>query len=136
MSFPSAVRPPDEVFYARKERYRAMTRVAVRGISIRFIIALFELAGFFAFQSAALLLDALSTFADVASSLLLIVSMKLAERPPDKEHPFGHGRYEPLAGLQLGIFLGLGGLGLFIQQLFTTFHMSERPTLNPLVCIF
>ena len=116
MSFPKPVEIPKEVLSARKARTAAMVRIAIWGMGIRFGIAAFELAGFFVYQSSALLLDALSTFADVASSLLLIVSIKLAERPPDREHPFGHGRYEPVVGLQLGIFLALGGVGLLVQQ--------------------
>jgi cation diffusion facilitator family transporter len=116
MSFPKPVQLPEEVLSARKARSAAMVRIAIWGIGIRFGIAMFELAGFFAYKSSALLLDALSTFADVASSVLLIVSIKLAERPPDQDHPFGHGRYEPLVGLQLGIFLALGGMGLIVQQ--------------------
>lgn len=116
MNFPKPVQVPKEVQQARKERSSAILRVAFWGVIIRFAIAGFELAGYFVYKSSSLLMDSLATFADIAAGIVLIVTIKLAERPPDHEHPFGHGRYEPIVGLQLGIFLLVGGLGLFIQQ--------------------
>jgi cation diffusion facilitator family transporter len=143
MAFPAPLPIPKEVFIARKLRSSAMVRIAVRGIIVRFIIAIIELIGYAYFQSASLLLDSLSTFVDVASSILLIVSIKLAERPPDEDHPFGHGRYEPVVGMQLGIFLVLGGVGMFVHQFLGLFHleqtkvMDSRAWLLPLVaCVF
>ena len=131
MSFPKPIPLPPEVILARKARGKALTRITLLGISVRLFIVCFELGGFFVFNSSALLLDAFSTLADVLSSIFLVISIKLAERPPDEEHPFGHGRYEPLAGLQLGIFMILGGGGLFLQQFRSLFHMQVQEPLDP-----
>src|SRR5947209_3344684 len=116
MAFPEPLLPPIEFYAARKHRSKTLLKITCWGIFVRFLIAIFELLGFAFSGSSVLLIDALSTFADVASSLLLIVSIKLAERPPDREHPFGHGRYEPIVGLQLGIFLSLAGAGMFVYE--------------------
>lgn len=116
MTFPKRIQLSEEILHARKLRTSSMVRIAAIGILVRFIIAAVELAGSVVFESSALLLDALATFADVGSSLLLIISIKLAERPPDREHPFGHGRYEPLVGLQLGIFIIIAGVGMFVHE--------------------
>jgi len=67
------------------------------------------------YKSSALLVDALSTFADVASSLLLIVSIKLAERPLIVNIPWVMDDMSQSSGLQLGIFLALGGVGLLVS---------------------
>ena len=48
--------------------------------------------------SGALLADALNNTTDVVTSLINIISNKLSEKPADKEHPFGHGRYEDMSG--------------------------------------
>jgi len=59
--------------------------------------------------SVALITDAWHTISDSASSLVLIVGTKLANKPPDKEHPYGHGRIELVTALVIGIMLTLIG---------------------------
>jgi len=53
------------------------------------------LAGFFG-NSYALIADAIESTADIFSSFLVLFGLKYASRPPDKNHPYGHGRAEPL----------------------------------------
>lgn len=123
--FPEPIQLPDDVLTARQSRNKQVLRAAGLGISIRTTIILIELIGVYAFGSSALLMDALSSVVDVVSTLFLILCIKLAERPPDKEHPFGHGRYEPLVGLQLGLLLVVIGGGMLFQQ---TFQLSQPVT--------
>lgn len=116
--YPKPLQLPNDVLAARRQRNRHVLRAAGLGIGIRTSIILIELAGVYFFGSSALLMDALSSVVDVVSTLFLVLCVRLAERPPDKEHPFGHGRYEPLVGLQLGLLLVLIGGGMLFQQLF------------------
>lgn len=136
MAFPEPVLLPEEVYNARRERTKALVRIAMIGIAIRLSIVLFELVGYAIYGSMTLLLDSFSTLADVISSLVLVFSIKLAQRPPDKEHPFGHGRYEPIAGLQLGVFLAIAGVGLFTQQLSALLSEPKVPQIDPHVWLF
>src|SRR6478609_8307157 len=53
---------------------------------------------------------------DVLASVLVLVGMTLAAQPPDKDHPYGHGRIEILAGLTVGIILGAGGIGICVRS--------------------
>ncbi|PZP47713.1 MAG: cation-efflux pump [Pseudopedobacter saltans] len=53
------------------------------------------LAGFFG-HSYALIADAIESTADIVSSILVLFGLKYANRPADKNHPYGHGRIEPL----------------------------------------
>lgn len=53
------------------------------------------LAGFFG-NSYALIADAIESTADIFSSILVLVGIKYANKPADKNHPYGHGRIEPL----------------------------------------
>lgn len=119
--FPDPVTLPDSVLKARKERNRQMFRSVIFGTSIRCLIIIAEFIGVALFDSSALLMDALSSSIDVVFSILLLFFIKLAQRPPDSNHPLGHGRYEPLAGVQLGLALVVVGIGMFIQQ---TFHLT------------
>jgi cation diffusion facilitator family transporter len=122
MTFPNPIPLPKTVFEARRARRKAVTKVINIGIAIRLGIVAVELIGFWLFSSHSLLLDSIATLADCISSVILLVSIALASRPPDENHPFGHGRYEPVAGLQLGIFLALAGIGMFVQQFFALIH--------------
>lgn len=55
--------------------------------------------------------------ADVLASLLVLAGLAVAGRPPDAGHPYGHGRYESLAGLVVGMILTAGGAGICWRSL-------------------
>lgn len=122
--FPDPILLPDGVEEARKNRYSALLRSSLQGIAVRGVIAIVELIAALLFGSAALFMDALSTGLDIATSLALIVSFKLAAKPPDTNHPFGHGRFEPLAGFQLGVFLAVLGAVMFF---YNTNEVARQP---------
>lgn len=125
LEYPKKFKPPRTVIHKRKQRRKKLVHSASWGVFVRSMIIIFELLGVWLFASSALLMDALASIVDVVSSLLLIVFIKLADRPPDENHPFGHGRYEPLVGLQLGLLLLVVGVGMLIQQLFQFYEASS-----------
>ena len=57
--------------------------------------------------SLAIVADAWHTISDSISSLVLIVATALSARKPDKKHPFGHGRWEQIAAIFIGIILSI-----------------------------
>lgn len=57
--------------------------------------------------SSALVADAWHTLSDSISSIVVIGAVKLSGQKPDKEHPFGHGRWEHIAALFVGFFLAV-----------------------------
>lgn len=71
--------------------------------SIKFIVGL-------AVGSIAISADAFNNLSDAASSIITIVGFKLADKPADKEHPFGHGRIEYLSALIVAFLVMLVGL--------------------------
>ncbi|MDD2387107.1 MAG: cation diffusion facilitator family transporter [Bacteroidales bacterium] len=79
------------------------------GISIVVNLLLFVLkywAGIVS-GSLSLMADAWHTLSDSLSSIIMIVGTKLSSKKPDKEHPFGHGRWENLAAIFIGILLAI-----------------------------
>lgn len=115
--FPRPIPIPDNVPRRRRRRRRELVQAILLGVLIRSLIVVAELLGYAHFGSRTLLVEALSTVGDLASSLFLLVCIYLADRAPDEDHPFGHGRYEPLGGLQLGLIIALFGAGLAVDQL-------------------
>lgn len=68
-------------------------------------------AGIFS-SSVSVVADAFNNLSDAGSSVVTFLGFKLASRPADKEHPFGHGRYEYVAGLGISVAILLVGIEL------------------------
>lgn len=68
------------------------------------LAAIKGVAGFFG-NSYALIADAIESTTDIFSSLLVLLGLKYASRPADKNHPYGHGRIEPLITFLVVAFL-------------------------------
>ena len=56
--------------------------------------------------------DALNNLSDAGSSVITLVGFKLAEKPADSEHPFGHGRIEYISGIFVSVLILVMGLSL------------------------
>jgi cation diffusion facilitator family transporter len=73
-------------------------------------------------NSIAFIGDAFNNLTDAASSLVTIVGFKLAGKPADEEHPFGHGRLEYIAGLIVSFLIILVGYELFKSSVDRIIH--------------
>jgi len=115
--FPEPIFLPNDVYETRTKRHQQIIASAKWGIKIRLAIILFEIAGFIFTNSSTLFMEAVASTLDIISTTFLIICVQLARKPPDSDHPFGHGRYEPLGGLLLGVLLSVMGATLLFQQL-------------------
>lgn len=87
-------------------------------------------------NSYALIADAVESTADIASSLVVFGGIRIASWPPDADHPYGHGKAEPLSGMLVAIGLGAAALALAIQsirEISTPHHAPAAFTLAVLV---
>lgn len=73
--------------------------------------------------SVSIVADAVNNLSDAASNIVSLLGFKLASRPADPEHPYGHGRYEYLAGLVVAALVLAIGINLVIS--------SVQKILNP-----
>ena len=97
------------------ERYRAARKATWIGIITNLVMALVKGVGGVAAHSQALVADALHSLSDVLTDLLVLVAVRLGAREPDSDHPYGHGRFETLATVLLGIILIGAGIGIAVQ---------------------
>jgi len=134
--FPEPIHLPTNVYEARAKRHEQIVGGAKWGIKIRLAIILFEVIGFIFTNSSTLFMEVVASMLDVISTVFLIICIQLARKPPDKDHPFGHGRYEPLGGLLLGALLCVMGATLLIQQLMGTIQEEHVGYINYLAWIF
>jgi cation diffusion facilitator family transporter len=91
-------------------------RVALLGLAINFVVATAKiLAGIFG-NSYVLIADGIESALDIAGSVIIWGGLKLASRPPDATHPYGHGKAEPIAAIIVALCVLAAALGLSIQS--------------------
>ena len=73
------------------------------GMACNLLLCLGKLTVGTLFGSIAIMADALNNLSDASSNVVSLVGFKLAAKAPDAEHPFGHARYEYLAGLAVSV---------------------------------
>ncbi len=66
--------------------------------------------------SIAIIADAWHTLSDSFSSIIVLLSIKISSRPPDKNHPFGHGRADVIASFIIGILLAVIAVNFLIES--------------------
>lgn len=89
----------------------------IRKLSLSSIIGNTVLSAFKVFagitgHSGAMISDAIHSFSDVLTTFIALIGVKLSQKDPDKDHPYGHERLECVAALFLGLVLMLTGLGV------------------------
>ncbi len=85
---------------------------SVTGIIVNIILAMSKYLIGTLTNSIAITADAINNFSDSVSCVITLISFKLANMKPDKEHPFGHGRIEYVAALIVGFIVELMGYEL------------------------
>lgn len=106
------------------------------GISIAVNLALFLLKIWAALVSGsiALMADAWHTLTDSLSSLVVIAGLALSSKKADSRHPFGHGRWEPIAAVFIGFLLAVIGYD-FLRESIVHFRRGETASFGPLAII-
>ena len=94
-------------------REQQITRTSLIGIAANLLLAAFKAAVGLLSHSIAIVLDAVNNLTDAMSSVITILGVKLARRPPDAKHPFGYGRVEYFSAVMIaGLVLAAGATSL------------------------
>lgn len=98
-------------------RFRYGIVAGIFGIISNVILCVFKiLVGVFS-GSVAIVADAINNLSDAASSVVTVFGFKLSNRPADREHPFGHARYEYIAAFIIAFAVVLIGVLLLKQSI-------------------
>ena len=100
------------------------------GILTNLFLAFFKLCVGLLCGSVAIIADALNNLSDAGSSIVTLISFRMAAKPADRDHPFGHARIEYIASMIVSFLILLVGAELFIdsaKKLFSpeTIEMGE-----------
>jgi cation diffusion facilitator family transporter len=90
---------------ATQQRAQDSARLVLRGIGLNVLLAAAKFSGGIFGHTYALIADGAESLLDVLSSLLVWAGFRVAARPPDLDHPYGHGKAEPLAALGVAVFV-------------------------------
>src|SRR3954470_10834213 len=97
----------------RFQRHRR--RAAMTSLLVGFGMLGLKMTAYIATGSAAILTDALESVVHVAATSFMFFCFRLAAQPPDENHPYGHGKAEPLSiGVEGGMIM-LAGLAIIWQ---------------------
>ena len=110
-------------------------RIALLGLAINIMLASVKIvAGFFG-NAYVLIADGIESAMDVGGSIVIWGGLKVAARPPDPTHPYGHGKAEPVAAVIVAIGVLAAALGLAIQSVREIFLPHHGPAPYTLVVL-
>jgi len=110
-------------------------RVALFGMIVNSIFALAKILGGFFGHAYVLIADGIESGLDVAGSFVIWSGLKVAARPPDASHPYGHGKAEPIAAMIVAVGVVAAAVGLAIQSVREIFLPHHAPAPYTLVIL-
>jgi cation diffusion facilitator family transporter len=116
-------------------RARESAGLVAKGIGLNAGLAVAKMAGGIFGHTYALIADGVESLLDVVSSAFVWAGLRVASRPPDTNHPFGHGKAEPLAGLSVAlvIFVAAAWIGWHAVREIVTPHVGPHWGTLPLL---
>ena len=100
----------------QENREKIIVRTSILGILANIALAGFKALVGLLSHSIAIVLDAVNNLTDALSSVITIIGTKLAGKPADKKHPFGHGRSEYISALVIAIIIMYAGFTALIES--------------------
>ena len=95
-----------------KQREKSIYRVTIIGSIANFILLLFKFAAGVLGHSSAMIADAIHSLSDFATDVVVLIFVKISNKPQDKDHDFGHGKFETLSTAIIGLVLAVVGVGI------------------------
>lgn len=93
-------------------REKQIYKVTFIGSAVNFLLLVFKFVAGIVGNSAAMIADAVHSLSDFITDIIVILCVHLSGKPQDKEHDYGHGKYETMATVIIGAVLLLVGLGI------------------------
>jgi cation diffusion facilitator family transporter len=110
-------------------------RVVAVGIVVSAGLAAMNIAVGLLTRSTAVVATGVEFAGDVLASAVVLAGLVMASRPPDANHPYGHGRLETLAGFAVGLLLAIGGAGICFRSLTAVSDSHPPPGVAALVAL-
>jgi len=117
------------------QRRKAAERVTLIGSVVDLLLGLSKIIIGWIANSSALVVDGVHSLSDLATDFMVIVVLRISHQEPDKNHPWGHGRFETVGTVALGVILIAVGATIAYEMIVKAFTTTDTsiPTWPALV---
>ena len=105
------------------------------GVAVNSLLFILKFAIGILSGSVAIAADAANNIADAGSAVVTVIGFNLAAHPADKDHPFGHGRVEYVAGVIVSVFIMAFGITFLRESIGSFFNPPKTSVSNTLLAI-
>ncbi len=120
----------------KKSRQKEIQTASIVGIIGNGILSITKIGAGIIGGSYALISDGIDSATDIITSLVTLFASRIIDRPPDEEHPYGHGRAETLATKVLSFIIFFAGAQLAFSAVRNFVSGTKRSIPNPIVIYF
>ena len=108
-----------------KTRERKIYRVTLMGSAINVVLLVLKFVAGILGNSAAMIADAVHSLSDFLTDIIVMVFVHIGNKPEDKDHDYGHGKYETLASAIIGMALLMVGVMICYDGVVKTYHAIQ-----------
>ena len=95
-----------------RKREKEISRVTIWGAVCNLLLSCIKLSAGILGRSSAMIADAVHSFSDLVTDFIVLIMVKVSARGSDRDHDYGHGKYEPLATAAISVILLIVGVEL------------------------
>ncbi len=107
--------------------YADATRASLIGLAVNLLLGAAKLVGGIISGSFALIADSVNSIGDTVTSIVVLFALRIARRPPDAEHPYGHTRAEAVAASSVALLVMISALLLAREAVLRVFVHEAAP---------
>lgn len=120
------------------EREKGIYKVTLIGTVVNAVLIVLKFVAGVVGRSSAMTADAVHSLSDFVSDVIVLIFVKIAGKPRDRSHEYGHGKYETFASMIIGCLLALAGIGLLADGVLKTIDSLQgkvlpQPTMLALI---
>ena len=104
-----------QIILIKMTREKEIYKVTIIGGLVNLFLLVFKFVAGILGHSAAMIADATHSFSDFITDIVVLVFVRLGNRPKDKSHDYGHGKYETLAMTIIGVALMIVAIGIIVE---------------------
>ena len=112
-----------------KQRERQIYKVTIVGSLVSLFLIMVKFPAGIIGRSSAMIADAVHSLSDFVTDIIVIVFVRTAQKPKDEKHAYGHGKFETLASLMIGIVLLGVGVGIAWSGAVNIYSVIQGETL-------
>ncbi|RCW52403.1 cation diffusion facilitator family transporter [Halanaerobium sp. ST460_2HS_T2] len=98
-------------------RAKKANKITWVGFFVNLILTVIKLIAGIWGNSTAMIADAIHSLSDFTTDIVVLISFRIVRKPPDKDHNYGHGKFETFATIIIGIALFIVGLGILYSSI-------------------